>query len=72
MAIPRSIVEMTIGRRLCIIWAQPSAVPQALKPQDCEVSELKWFAFDELPDETELSPADRPSYGKLKAHLGIA
>ena len=43
-----------------------------LKPQDCEVSELCWYAFDALPDETELSPADRPSYRKLKAHLGIA
>ena len=43
-----------------------------LNPQDCEVAELRCFGFDELPDESEISPADRPSYRILKAHLGIA
>jgi len=42
-----------------------------LSPQECEVSELKWFAFDELPPQQELNPADRPSYRKLKEYIGI-
>jgi len=42
-----------------------------MHPQESEVSELIWYPIDALPPESDLNPADRPSFRALKAHLRV-